>query len=541
MSLVEKLFDCVNNNIFDKANDIIKNIIKNAREKKENNPHTCQSHDEKIKNIIILWLKENIYKSDDLNCVIYFYVIEKKIFKEEQIIELSKFNELWIVLCEEIIFDILKCNDRNMIEKLFNCILDKNFIPNEEQFINIINNYNCNIEYTKILSTKDIMNTLRTKYKTQIFESMTNTYNFNKNIYDLVFLDPKYNENEIKMIFKMKSDIISHILTKMQLEDDVKFDEKYFGILMFYNIFSPISNLIKNNFIINHDKCFNLFWRKIEKCAIVDFSYIYTNSDAYIFKKDIENIINIYKTFNSGEYGNYIDKNHFDIFFKRGWISLVDFLIKEKNIFPEKSSFESYIINIPDDKRFQDYFPEIDFTENELYLACLNKRVNIIKIILEQKIIPTQRCFRAIFEKYNNNVCILGTEYNNIKTIIDNFIHYSYYLNNEDILFLTKKRFMINDSFITRNLKFNDIEKEEFYSYCDIDFIPKYNDSLFNDILWLRRMCKTAKRIDDYKFIKNFIKRTKIEMDLVCYIYMMNNNNNNKIKDELMITYRMSE
>ncbi len=524
MELVDKLFDCIENNIFDKAGDIIKSIFKKSKEL--NNIFTCKYYDEKIKKIIISWLTENIYKDDNLKYIIQFYVRAKNIFDKEQIDRILKNHELWVILCEETISDISKCSNQVIIKGLFDYSLDNGFTPNKEQFFEIINNH----EYINILATKNVMNILKTKYKSDIFELMM--WNFNKNAYDLMLCDCKYNEGDLKRIFTGKPEMLYHVLLKIQLEENIKIDEKYFEIMIFYNIFAPIANLIKNGYIINLDKCFRLFWEKIEKCIITNTDHTSHHSAIYISKNDVVNFLNIYKTFI--ESGIYVHNNHFDVFFKKGWTDFIDFLIQEKKMLPTQNNFEPYVTYTINDKTCAEYFPELNFTEEELYLACLNKRVNIIKMILEQKIIPTHRCFCAILEKINNNIAIPFSELNNIKTIVDHFIHYSYYLTNDDILLLTKKKIILNNSFFTKNLKFNDDEKEEFYSYCDLDFMPEYNDTLFNDILWLRRMCKTAKRADDYKIIKQFVKRTKLDIDFVSYVYLMNNYSHNKMKDELM-------
>jgi hypothetical protein len=527
MSLTDKLLDCIQNNILDKACDIIKLIFK--KNKEINNVYTCKYYDDRIKNIIVSWLKNDIYNDDGAIKSIEFYICLRNIFNEQHVNVLLKNSELLIILCEETIIDISKCNNQDVIKKLFNNILDNGFIPNKEQFFEIINNQ----EYRDILSTKNIVNILNTKYKSDAFELMM--WNFNKNAYDLMFCDCKYNEEELLRIFTGKPEMLQHVLSKIQLKENIKIDEKYFEIIIYYNIFSPIANLIKNNYIVNLDKCFRLFWDKIEKCIITNMDNTSHHSLVYISKNEVVNFLNIYKIFI--ESGIYVHNYHFDVFFKKGWIDFIDFLIKEKKIYPTKNNFESYVTHTINDNTCNEYFPELNFSEEELYLACLNKRVNIIKIILEQKIIPTHRCFCAILEKINNNIAISFLELNNIKTTIDHFIHYSYYLTNDDILLLTKKKIIINNSFFTKNLKFNDDEKEEFYSYCDLDFMPEYNDTLFNDILWLRRMCKTAKRADDYKIIKQFVKRTKLNIDFICYVYLMNNYNHNKMKDELLAMY----
>ena len=83
-------------------------------------------------------------------------------------------------------------------------------------------------------------------------------------------------------------------------------------------------------------------------------------------------------------------------------------------------------------------------------------------------------------------------------------------------------------------------EKDKFYEYCNFDFIPKYNDDLFNDNCWLRRMCKIAKRADEYKQIKNFIKKNNMNIDFVSYVYLINNYNHNKEKDELLIMFAIA-
>ena len=57
---------------------------------------------------------------------------------------------------------------------------------------------------------------------------------------------------------------------------------------------------------------------------------------------------------------------------------------------------------------------------------------------------------------------------------------------------------------------------------------------MYNDILWLRQMCKMARTADEYKQIKKFIKSTDIKMDYMCYAYITNSYSGNKIKDEII-------
>lgn len=492
--------------------------------------NTLNFYDEKNRNVIVLWMRNNVYILKEIAQIVKKYVLENKILTLEFYDIIGQNKHLINVLHEEALYKMQNCIDKEIIKQIFSDALECGFVPDKHHFIEIISNH----EYLQIMSTKKIFGILKTTYHQDIFDFIIQQKNLNVDIYNIIFGDYKYNNDEIKSIFVSNNhSIISYVMSKLQFKKDVKLDESYFEIMIFYNIFEPILNLINFDYIVNLDKCFKIFWNKLEKSVVTTYSS--HHSGDYISQQDFKYFLPIYKSFINKT--NLFNKNHFNIFFKHNWTDFSDFLVKEKNIFPENDSFKLFVMHISNSKLFDEYFTEMICSEYHLNLACFYKKPIIVNNILNQKISPTKKCFQSLFEDISNsssNVKLNFLTIENVNKIIDSFIWYGYFMTKEDIILATSKGIKLNDSHFTKNFILNDDEKDKFYEYCHFDFMPKYNDNLFGDVYWLRRMCKIARISHEYKQIKQYIKKTGIELDFVSYVYLSGNYYGSKEKTELM-------
>jgi hypothetical protein len=216
-------------------------------------------------------------------------------------------------------------------------------------------------------------------------------------------------------------------------------------------------------------------------------------------------------------------------FFTKRLFDFVE-ILKTNNYYPDISNFKnflnySYVDNL-------NFFNNIQFTEEHLYFSCINVKENITKEILNQKIKPTKRCFAGLYEKYPTHNCI--------PKIIECLVYYGYRIDENDLLLTLNYNTKLNDDLIRRVFDIDEIFNQTFYNYCTMEFMPKYSENIYNDIYWLRKMCKIARKADDYKTIKNFIKKEKINLDSLCYIYLNTNSQYSKEKTDLLLSYEES-
>jgi hypothetical protein len=523
--------------------DIIKNLKEIFRMNRDlNNKYSAYYSDKKIRDDIVNWLKKEMYKDDETKKIVPEYIKIKKLLDNSSV-DLYLSNELLhYTLCEEVIDDFSQCNDKNIIVFTFGKALNHGYIPNIDNIHSIM----ITKDYTNELLNSNIINVFKddVKYKNYKNKIMRILFtNFNGDIYDKFYENEKYDQKTLDFIFTKNPNFINHVLDRYHITNQVKLDEKHFEILMFYNIYSPIANLIKNNIFSNLDKCFELFLKKIKDCYVVDYNHSGQN---FVLRKLVVHMVTTYEQFcEKIIFSREIYDEHYNLFFSKYQLSFeiyekfTSFLIT-KNIFPTKNNIKAFLKNVKYDLCFDNFFNDLIFTEDDLNNACLYKRANIVKLILDQKILPTKRCLDSLLEinldreKEKDK----DEEHKNIKSIVDNFMHYSYYFTNSDIIALAKRKIMLQKSVFTLNLTFSDEEKKQLYQYCDFEFMPNYNDSMFNDKNWLIQMCKVAKKSDDYKIIKNYIKKQNIEVDFYCYMLLTNNGNSCRMKDEVLSLYK---
>lgn len=524
--ILDGIFVWIEKNICKKNHkDTIITIIQNIFSicKKDSQHKFLGNLDEQNKGCIVSWIKENLNnKKNNTKKLIEDYLCDNNIMSPSQIIIVSKNKDILKELHNEGLLLVENCKESNFVVRLFRQVLDLGYVPEKYHFINFI--YTNDI-LSKIISEKKVFKILQNKFQEEILENLINDPQLKKEKYDLFMKDKKYNTREIDYIFsRNKKEFLSYLFEDIKLEDDVKLNEKHFEVMIYYNMFKSIPNLINGGYIQNLKQCFNIFWIKLKQSIISSYGYYHDNQ--YISEKDIPYFLEIYYAFVDKE--NIIEQSHFDDFFQKKWFVFSDYLVKQKKIYPNSKNYEIYISNVTDESSFDFYFGKLKLSEHHLDLACLYKKKEIVQIILNQKIQPTAKCYQSLFQKEIN--------YKVTPDIIELLIIYGYQLTDSDILVATKNRIILHDCPFTQEF----VPTEEFYGLCDLKFRPGYNDNMYKDIVWLRRMCKIARIADEYKQIKKFLKTSKIKMDFMCYAYISNNYSSNKMKDELLRMFNSS-
>jgi hypothetical protein len=333
---------------------------------------------------------------------------------------------------------------------------------------------------------------------------------FEINIHNFIFDNYKFTENDINIIFGSGNiSMILHIISNSQLDDNYKLNKACFTLLLRHQKFSDIFNLMINNKILNFQDMFDIFWNELETQCILA-----SNPNTTI-------ICEIYRFF--AESMNNACNSHLDIFLQKKWYMACDYLINDKKIVMNDMNYFSYVSSNPDTNLFEKYFSELKYSVEHLRLACFYQLEVIVKASLNNKIIPTQICYRALFDQKNLNKQAIAQ-------IVDLLIFGGYNLSYDDILIATKFGVELNKSVFTNNFE----PKEDFYDMCSLDFMPEYNDKMYKDTIWLRKWCKFANKGVDFTEIKRFIKKHNLKLDDMCKENLLKNNIKNKPKEELL-------
>lgn len=333
---------------------------------------------------------------------------------------------------------------------------------------------------------------------------------FEINIHKYIFDNYKFTENDIDIILGSNNiAMILYIISTLQLNDNYKLNKTCFTLLLKHQKFSDIFNLMVKNKILNFQDMFNIFWSELETQCILA-----SNPNTTI-------IFEIYRLF--VESMNNACNSHLDIFLQKKWYIACDYLINDKKIVTNDMNYFSYVSSNPDINLFEKYFQELTYSVEHLRLACFYQLEEIVKASLNNKIIPTQNCYRALFDQKNLNKPA-------IVQIVDLLIFGGYNLSYDDILIATKFGVELNKSVFTNNFE----PKEDFYDMCSLDFMPEYNDKMYKDPIWLRKWCKFANKGVDFTEIKRFIKKHNLKLDDICKANLLKNNIKNKPKEELL-------
>jgi hypothetical protein len=228
------------------------------------------------------------------------------------------------------------------------------------------------------------------------------------------------------------------------------------------------------------------------------------------------------KWFNKHTFGS----NNLDYAFDVKKSNIISFLIQKQKIQPSNDNFTTFITSKMDNNLFNEWFDQFSFTENNLEFACINHNKIVIAAIFNNRVTPTNKCYEAIFInthkiKPDEVVCILNM-----------FISAGYQLTNNNVLYAINKGFLLDidvdiDDFVPT---------EQFYNLCSESTMPKYNNKMYKDILWVRRLCRLARVAADFAKIKKFVSENKIQLDMTCKsILQQKKYSKSKIKTELII------
>jgi hypothetical protein len=152
-----------------------------------------------------------------------------------------------------------------------------------------------------------------------------------------------------------------------------------------------------------------------------------------------------------------------------------------------------------------------------LVSACSTCDIELIKFVLNNKVVPTKKCFDAIVEASDNNPQYMArSEKKNIEKkiiskksmCIDELKTYGYKITYDDVVSATKKRIMINN-FASLGIKLDN----KFMEICsDVSFYPYKVDGLKPTTTCLQNECKKAGNLT---IIKDLVKRG-IKPDIQC-------------------------
>ena len=305
------------------------------------------------------------------------------------------------------------------------------------------------------------------------------------------------------------------LLFKIILEE--KFDEKFIFDSMHMEIITKLPNfyseklsdflscLLKNNKIKNIDDCFDMFIKQsnfislptynathIEICRTVIFFLENINIISPLHMKNIVYITSkIYYVYNNIYHDAMMDK------------------ISEK-FQSHHATYELYDnIMIISNEHFRTKWITMFFEKTPpsiyyLYTASLYQHANVIQYLLNEKIIPTKKCYRAL---------ILKKQMANVSHIVDLFIDHGYNLSDSDIIFAAKHRITLSINYFTEQF----VPTAEFYSYCDKSYRPCYNNKMYNDKLWFYRLLEISQKKGDQNEINKLCNNLKLEYDQTAY------------------------
>jgi len=168
-----------------------------------------------------------------------------------------------------------------------------------------------------------------------------------------------------------------------------------------------------------------------------------------------------------------------------------------------------------------------ELSEDYLVAACYGNNKDMMEFLLDNKIVPNNKCIPALFSKeiksfidlsnYNKFTVSKETPYSikdsgsikKLSDLVNIILKYNYNLEYNDLLFLTKNFIQING--IERyNIKFD----SKFLEVCaEAGFYPNYNHGINPDIKCLQKECGKSGNITA---IKDLIKKYKFKPDNIC-------------------------
>lgn len=567
MTILKNLEKYVNSDDIENINSIIQTLLINYQ--CNNNPKPINNNNNKQKEtknflfhrkyetMFIEYINNSHKKSD----IIQEFLGEAKIIEKDYLNILKKKANATNALNTNTINFIKHINSENLYTELAKILLSYGF-TNEKFFVeSLISDDYCNFIKTNYIDYDDCFELYIEEILSEIISlsNMSNYYNNNnkKKVNINVLLKNLFSNYVLKsdimdkILFTNAPNIIKKIFAIAKNPENFELEPVYFEIFLNLELFSSVLDLLKKNKIKELNKCYCILCEYIKflpnnntKHYIGNINNIIVHpqdeiilndfkSNKYLGDSDKEILLEIYEIFLNK---NFFDYNNFNYFFKKNYLDYVDLCVK-KNKYPTETNFVYYLINSRDDEN--KYFQHIIFNEEHLYLACLHKKINIIKEILNQKVKPTKKCFNALFQItffYNSNSNYFEDL---ISKIIELFILYSYKFDKNDLLVTINKKIKINTNLITKLIKLDEDLKLKIYDISHADFTPEYWDELYKDINWVHKMCKMATKNEDFKKIRMLLKSEKINLDKQSYLYLKLNKSICGEKTELLCSYKI--
>jgi hypothetical protein len=510
-------------NIEDKENYLEKELDKSI----ENNLKSYKNLDDdrKIITQLIIYYNGN---NDNLNQKIREFIYKKGVnYYSDELIAIyhyemfKKFDDIKYFL--KIIFDMAYEKEISMDCRIIDAIFENTDDTNN--FFAFLSNY----DESYLISDKIITYLMNNKNYDFIIHVHKNKLHYkislnNKLYCKFINLIIKYYDKEtMDKIFKyfdkreelnLESDF-SLDLMNTDGSSDILFHK--LSILCFIRKFHLIMEYIENNKLSENNV--NKLFTFIKNMYI---EYIHTK----YFENEFSNALNekyleIDKIF-LFLFKNYkVDTNIFDdgslkIYFRMKLYETLLYLIgigRVKISEMTEEDFDILIKNIPNKNLLDTNYDILDIEyilENikltSSHLEILTKsRPEFMKYLLNYKIKPTQKCFTNLIDK-NHDV-----------DYIDQLVYFGYEITHDDIIYATSKGIVLHDSIYTKNF----VPDESFYKFCDYDFMPMYNDNMYNDEKWAKRANEIIinnKALSKYgNFIKSLIKiDNKVAINDLC-------------------------
>jgi hypothetical protein len=444
------------------------------------------------------------------------YLINKKQngFYDDELILLHQYKLLTnfdnIEYFLRIFFEVFVINiGGNLIELIYS------FIDNKNKFADLLleyTNYNVKNETLRLFLHDNLYTLIKHIYKNNLCVNVYDDLNLHMYCRFIYITAKNYDIETINKMFKYfdRRELIN-------IESDPSIDlmnadensESFFHKLAI-NFFLKKYDLIKccmetKNMNENNLKNFVIFIK-----GVLDANLL-----LIVYQNDVE--LDIFLPFIFTKYKidpNIFDSESFDVYLKLGLYKTLIYLAN--NIKLSDDNFVNFIrffnnkfakrykkeeSNEVTDEILEKFFGTITITTFHLELVCKYKPC-LLNQLLNHKIQPSSNCFTNLID---NIKCIIYKKHKHYG-YIDQLISFGYKITHEDIIYATQNQIKLNDSVYTKNF----VPDETFYKFCNYDFMPVYNDNMYNDDKWVKRakeIINDNKVLIKYdKFITSLIK-----------------------------------
>jgi hypothetical protein len=280
---------------------------------------------------------------------------------------------------------------------------------------------------------------------------------------------------------------------------------QYNSVQQKYIIAHILNNyLSKENYDDGHNLCYKI--SALLKSTMIELS-------ENVIKNFVEKIINGTDEITQTNIISYITaiKN----------IDLMKLFIESKNIKIKEHFIYTLISSNGDNNDYGDILSDYKFTSEHLILACQYNKLHLIQQILNSKIIPEK--------KHMEKLLVNIREPKIISNCISILCEFGYKLTYDEILTITMNKIILPKKIS----QFEFVPDKTFYSYCNLTFMPKYNENMYNDKLWIERLSQLRLKTEHLRNIMKIIKDKKIKLDFIT-VQNLSKQPATKTKDELM-------